>query len=157
MGEVEQPTMSMTIGVNKSPFSGRSGAKNMTSSQIRTRLAKEIETNVAMRIEDSGDGDEVQVYGRGLLHLTVLIESMRREGFELMIGPPKVIFEERDGVKYEPFESVDVETPEEFASSVIAILNERKGMMVEMGTPTKEGMVSLQYDMPARGMVGVKS
>merc|ERR1719181_426767 len=110
--EVEQPTMSITMGVNKSPFAGRSGAKLLTSRNIRDRLAKELEVNVALQVQDTGDSDTVQVFGRGLLHLTVLIESMRREGFEVMVGPPQVIEKEEGGVKLEPFETVDIELPE---------------------------------------------
>ena len=91
---VEQPTMSITLGVNKSPFAGKSGAKLLTSRNIRDRLAKELEINVALKVEDTGDSDTVQVFGRGLLHLTVLIENMRREGFEVMVGPPEVIMKQ---------------------------------------------------------------
>ena len=96
--EVEQPTMSITMGVNKSPFAGKSGAKLLTGRNIRDRLAKELEVNVAMRVQDTDDGDTVLVSGRGLLHLTVLIETMRREGFELMVGCPTVIEKQVDGV-----------------------------------------------------------
>ena len=104
--EVEQPTMSITMGVNKSPFAGRSGAKYLTGRNIRDRLMKELETNVAMRVEDTDDGDTVLVSGRGLLHLTVLIENMRRESFELMVGPPMVIEKTENGERLEPFELV---------------------------------------------------
>jgi GTP-binding protein len=155
--EVEQPTMSITMGVNKSPFAGQSGAKMLTGRNIRDRLAKELEVNVAMRVEDTDDGDTVLVSGRGLLHLTVLIETMRREGFELMIGPPTVIEKQIDGERMEPFELVDIDIPEEYSGSAISMLNERKGAMVEMGSVNKDGMVTIQYEMPARGMSGVKS
>ena len=103
---VEQPTMSITLGVNRSPFKGKSGAKYLTSANIRERLARELEVNVALRVQDTGEGDTVQLFGRGLLHLTVLIETMRREGFELMVGPPKVLYREEQGTgaKLEPFE-----------------------------------------------------
>jgi len=154
--EVEQPTMSITMGVNKSPFGGRVG-KLLTSRNIRDRLAKELEVNVAMRVEDTDDGDTVLVSGRGLLHLTVLIETMRREGFELMIGPPQVIEKKIDGERCEPFETVDVELPEEYSGAAISLLNERKGTMLEMGSVSKEGTLNIQYEMPARGMAGVKS
>merc|ERR1719238_2364542 len=126
--EVEQPTMSITFGVNKSPFAGRAG-KLLTSRNIRDRLAKELETNVALRVEDTEDGDTVLVSGRGLLHLTVLIETMRREGFELMVGCPRVIEQEVDGGRHEPFELVDIELPEEYSGSAIDLLNQRKGTM----------------------------
>uniref|UniRef100_A0A7S3ARZ6 Tr-type G domain-containing protein n=1 Tax=Haptolina ericina TaxID=156174 RepID=A0A7S3ARZ6_9EUKA len=155
--EVEQPTMAITMGVNKSPFAGKSGAKLLTGRNIRDRLAKELEVNVAMRVEDTEDGDTVLVSGRGLLHLTVLIETMRREGFELMVGPPTVIEKNIDGERMEPFELVDIDIPEEYSGACISMLNERKGTMVEMGSVTKEGQVSIQYEVPARGMSGVKS
>jgi len=154
--EVEQPTMSITFGVNKSPFAGRVG-KLLTSRNIRDRLAKELEVNVALKVEDTEDGDTVLVSGRGLLHLTVLIESMRREGFEMMVGCPQVIEQEIDGERCEPFELVDVELPDEYSGSAISLLNERKGNMIEMSSPTAEGSVTIQYEMPARGMNGVKS
>ena len=154
--EVEQPTMSITFGVNKSPFGGRSG-KLLTSRNIRDRLAKELETNVALRVEDTEDGDTVLVSGRGLLHLTVLIETMRREGFEMMVGCPSVIEKTIDGERSEPFEMVDIELPEEYSGSAIDLLNQRKGSMLEMGSPTKEGLVTVQYEVPSRGMNGVKS
>jgi len=155
--EVEQPTMSITMGVNKSPFAGKSGAKMLTGRNIRDRLAKELEVNVAMRVEDTDDGDTVLVSGRGLLHLTVLIETMRREGFELMVGPPTVIEQQMDGVRMEPFELVDIDIPDEYSGAAISLLNERKGQMIEMGVVTKEGGVTIQYEVPARGMAGVKS
>merc|ERR1719183_3322098 len=154
--EIEQPTMSITMGVNKSPFGGRIG-KLLTSRNIRDRLAKELEVNVALRVEDTDDGDTVLVSGRGLLHLTVLIETMRREGFELMVGPPKVIEKEVDAERMEPFELVDIEMPDEYSGSAISLLNERKGNMIEMSPVTAEGSVSIQYEVPARGMNGVKS
>jgi len=154
---VEQPTMSITLGVNRSPFKGRSDAKFLTSGTIRERLAKELEVNVALQVEDTGEGDTVQVYGRGLLHLTVLIESMRREGFELMVGPPKVLYKEEDGQKLEPFEQVDIELPEEYSGAVIDMLMTRKGAMLDMSAPTDEGMMTVQYEVPTRGLVGVKS
>merc|ERR1712087_578355 len=142
--EVEQPTMSITMGVNKSPFGGRVG-KLLTSRNIRDRLAKELEVNVALRVEDTEDGDTVLVSGRGLLHLTVLIETMRREGFELMVGPPTVIEKTENGERLEPFELVDIELPEEYSSAAISLLNERKGSMIEMGAVTAEGSVNLQF------------
>merc|ERR1719453_1741875 len=117
-----------------------------------------METNVALKVEDSPESaDTYIVSGRGLLHLTVLIETMRREGFELMVGCPQVLYKEEDGVKMEPFETVDVELPEEYSGSVIDMLSQRKGNMLEMGSPNAEGMLSLSYELPTRGMVGVKS
>ena len=155
--EVEQPTMAITMGVNKSPFAGKSGAKWLTGRNIRDRLAKELEVNVAMRVEDTDDGDTVLVSGRGLLHLTVLIETMRREGFELMVGPPTVIEKDIDGERMEPFELVDIELPEEYSGSAISLLNERKGSMLDMSAVSKEGGQTIQFEVPARGMAGVKS
>jgi GTP-binding protein len=154
--EVEQPTMSITFSVNKSPFAGRAG-KLLTSRNIRDRLDKELETNVALRVEDTEDGDTVLVSGRGLLHLTVLIETMRREGFELMVGCPSVIEKQEAGERQEPFELVDIELPEEYSGSAIALLNERKGSMLQMSSATKEGLVTVEYEVPSRGMNGVKS
>jgi len=154
---VEQPTMSITMGVNKSPFAGKSGAKYLTGRQIRDRLAKELETNVALQVRETGDSDSVQVFGRGLLHLTVLIENMRRESFEMMVGPPTVINKEIDGEVHEPFESVDIELPEEYSGAVVSLLSERKGNMIEMSAPTSEGMQTIVYEVPTRGLVGVKS
>merc|ERR1719181_2095084 len=144
--EVEQPTMSITFGVNKSPFAGRVG-KLLTSRNIRDRLAKELETNVALRVEDTEDGDTVLVSGRGLLHLTVLIETMRREGFELMVGCPSVIEKTIEGQRMEPFELVDVELPEEHAGGAIHLLQERKGAMLHMGAVSAAGLVNLQFEV----------
>jgi len=154
--EVETPTMSITFGVNKSPLGGKTG-KQLTSRQILDRLEKEMQTNMALQVTDTPDSDTLLVSGRGLLHLTVLIESMRREGFELMVGCPKVIEKQVDGARHEPFELVDIELPEEYSSSTINMLNNRKGSMLDMSTPTKEGMVTIQYEVPSRGMNGVKS
>lgn len=154
--EVEQPTMSITFGVNKSPFAGRVG-KLLTSRNIRDRLSRELETNVALRVEDTDDGDTVLVSGRGLLHLTVLIETMRREGFEMYIGCPTVIEKTEGGERQEPFELVDIELPEEYSGSAIDLLNQRKGAMLGMSSVTKEGMVTIEYEVPSRGMNGVKS
>jgi len=154
--EVEQPTMSITFGVNKSPFAGRAG-KLLTSRNIRDRLSRELETNVALRVEDTEDGDTVLVSGRGLLHLTVLIETMRREGFEMYIGCPTVIEKTEGGERQEPFELVDIELPESYSGSAIDLLNQRKGSMLGMSSATKEGMVTIEYEVPSRGMNGVKS
>jgi GTP-binding protein len=154
---VEQPTMSITFSVNKSPFAGKVG-KKLTSRQIRDRLDKELEVNVALKVEDTQDGDTYLVSGRGLLHLTVLIETMRREGFELMVGCPQVIETEVDGERHEPFELVDIEVPDEFSGSVIQALNNKKGCMQSMTSSGGDSnLVSIQYEVPSRGMTGVKS
>jgi GTP-binding protein len=154
--EVEVPTMSMTFGVNKAPFAGKVG-KLLTTRQIKDRLDKELETNVALKVSETDDADKYAVSGRGLLHLTVLIETMRREGFEMMVGCPQVIEQEIDGERMEPFEMVDIDVPDEYSGSVISLLNNRKGNMINMGSVSDQGMVGLQYEMPSRGMNGVKS
>lgn len=153
---VEQPTMSVTLGVNKTPMGGKVGTK-LTSSRIRERLQQELQTNVAMRVMDTVDAETVEVFGRGLLHLTVLIESMRREGFEMLVGCPQVIYKEIDGVKCEPFETVDVELPEQHTGALADLLLPRKGVMLEMGSSNRDGMVGLVYEVPSRCMVGVKT
>jgi len=154
---VEHPTMSITMGVNKSPFAGKSGAKKLTSRAIRERLTKELEVNVAMRVEDTVDGDTLLVSGRGLLHLTVLIETMRREGFELSVGPPKTIEKVIDKQRHEPFEQVDIDVHEEYSGAIIDLMQQRKGTMIDMSSPTKEGSQTLLFEVPSRAMVGVKS
>lgn len=154
---VEEPTVRMTIGVNKSPLAGREG-KLLQSRVIRDRLFKELEKNVALRVYETENADTYEVCGRGQLHLTVLIENMRREGFELLVGPPSVIEKVIDGVKCEPFEMVDITVPNEFASSVVDILNKRKGEMAEMGPAEgSEGQTAIKYLIPTRGMIGVRS
>lgn len=143
--------------MNKSPLAGREG-KLLQSRVIRDRLFKELEKNVALRVYETDNADTYEVCGRGQLHLTVLIENMRREGFELLVGPPSVIEKVVDGVKCEPFEMVDITVPNEFASSVVDILNKRKGEMAEMGPAEgSEGQTSIKYSIPTRGMIGVRS
>eukprot|EP01035_Chromulina_nebulosa_P021649 gene21649-28013_t len=154
---VEEPTVRMTIGVNKSPLSGREG-KLLQSRVIRDRLYKELEKNVALRVFETESADTYEVCGRGQLHLTVLIENMRREGFELLVGPPSVIEKVIDGVKCEPFEMVDVTIPNEYSSAVVDILNKRKGEMCEMGpSEGSEGQTVVKFLMPTRGMIGIRS
>jgi len=153
--EVEKPTMSITMAANSSPFKGKSGSNLLTSRQIKDRLLKELETNVALRVDM--ETEHIQVFGRGLLHLTVLIENMRREGFEMMVGPPMVLEKEERGKRLEPVELVDITVPEEYVGSVIDTLNNRKGTMLDMGSPGSDGMVSLQYEVTTRALVGVKS
>ena len=131
--EVEEPTVSMSFAVNKSPLAGREGDK-LTSRVIRDRLMKELDRNVALQVEPQDSGDAFTVSGRGPLHLTVLIETMRREGFELEIGPPEVIIKTGDdGKKQEPYDAVEVQVPDEYASNVVDLLNRRKGEMQDMG------------------------
>merc|ERR1712157_566418 len=130
---VEQPTVRMTIGVNKSPLAGREG-KFLTSRMIRDRLFKELDRNVALQVAETDSADRYEVSGRGQLHLTVLIETMRREGFELEIGPPSVIFKTNDetGLMEEPYEAVEVRVPEEYVGSVVDQFNQRKGELTDM-------------------------
>ena len=155
---VEQPTVRMTIGVNKSPLAGREG-KFLTSRMIRDRLFKELDRNVALRVEETDSADRYEVSGRGQLHLTVLIETMRREGFELEVGPPSVILKknEETGQIEEPFESVEVRVPEEYVGGVVDLLNQRKGELQDMGLEAGEGLSTVKYLVPTRGMLGLRS
>lgn len=155
---VEQPTVRMTLGVNKSPLAGREG-KFLTSRMIRDRLFKELDRNVALQVDETESADKYMVSGRGQLHLTVLIETMRREGFELEVGPPSVIYKENEetGKMEEPWESVEVRAPEEFMGSVIDLLNQRKGELQDMGLDEGEGMSVCKYLLPTRGMLGLRS
>jgi GTP-binding protein len=155
---VEQPTVRMTIGVNKSPLSGRDG-KLLTSRMIRDRLFKELDRNVALQVAETDSADRYEVSGRGQLHLTVLIENMRREGFELEVGPPTVIYKTNDetGQTEEPWEAVEVRAPEDYVGSVIDILNQRKGELQDMGLEEGEGMTVIKYLVPTRGMLGLRS
>ena len=153
---VEQPTVRMTLGVNKSPLAGREG-KFLTSRMIRDRLMKECEQNVALQVDETDSADRYMVSGRGQLHLTVLIESMRREGFELEVGPPSVIYQENEetGQTEEPWEAVEVRVPEEYSGSIIDLFNNRKGELQDMGL--EEDMSVIKYLVPTRGMLGLRS
>merc|ERR1712127_1015177 len=155
---VEQPTVRMTLGVNKSPLAGREG-KFLTSRMIRDRLFKELDRNVALNVEETESADRYMVSGRGQLHLTVLIESMRREGFELEVGPPSVIYltNEETGKEEEPWESVEVRVPEEYVGGVVDLFNTRKGELQDMGIEEGEGMNIVKYLVPTRGMLGLRS
>ncbi len=152
---VEPPTVKMTFGVNTSPFAGREG-KLVTSRNIRDRLYKELETNVALKVEDTEKGDEFLVSGRGELHLAVLIETMRREGFELQVSQPQVIFHEQEGQRQEPYELVTIDVPSEHQGTIIESMGKRGGTMLSMDTPPN-GDVHLEYLIPTRGLIGLKS
>ena len=156
---VEQPTVRMTIGVNRSPLAGREG-KFLTSRMIRDRLFKETDRNVALKVEETDSADKYAVSGRGQLHLTVLIETMRREGFELEVGPPVVIYKQNEetGEIEEPYEKVEVRVPEEYSGSVIDMFNTRNGELQDMGLDDGgEAMSVIQYLIPTRGMLGLRS
>ena len=152
---VEPPTVKMTFGVNTSPFAGKEG-KLVTSRNIRDRLYKELETNVALQVEDTDQGDTFLVSGRGELHLAVLIETMRREGFELQVSQPQVIFIEENGQKLEPYEQVTIDVPSEYQGTIIEEIGRRAGTMLSMDT-TPNGDVHLEYNMPTRGLIGLKN
>eukprot|EP00178_Gracilaria_changii_P021013 TRINITY_DN621_c2_g1_i1.p1 TRINITY_DN621_c2_g1~~TRINITY_DN621_c2_g1_i1.p1 ORF type:complete len:793 (-),score=177.96 TRINITY_DN621_c2_g1_i1:692-3070(-) len=154
---VEQPTVRMSFMVNTSEFAGLEG-KYVTSRNIRDRLDRELERNVGLRLDlERSSPDCIEVCGRGALHLTILIETMRREGFEFMIGPPTVITKQVDGATHEPYEQFEVEVPEQYMGSVVDLLGRRKGEMINMAGANSENMASVTYMMPTRGLLGVKN
>ena len=152
---VDEPTVSMTFQVNKSPFAGQDG-KFLTSRQIRERLDQELKHNVALRADNTDDPDKFRVSGRGELHLAVLVETMRREGFELAVSRPEVIMHDVDGVEHEPWEQLTVDFDEDYQGAVMTRLAERKGELVDM-LPDGKGRIRLDYRIPTRGLIGFRT
>ena len=151
---IDKPTMSMLFTINNSPFFGKEG-KYVTSRHIRDRLYAELERNLALKVEDGPTEDKFNVYGRGILHLSVLIETMRREGFELQVGKPQVIYKEIDGVKCEPMEILVIDVPDEFSGKAIELVSQRKGDMLVM--EPKGNLQHLEFDIPSRGLIGLRN
>jgi len=153
--KVDEPTLVMNFQVNTSPFAGREG-KFVTSRQLRERLTRETMSNVALRVEDTADPDVFRVSGRGELHLTILLENMRREGYELAVSRPRALIKEIDGVKHEPFELLAMDVEEAHQGAVMEALGARRGDLVDM-QPDGKGRVRLDYRVPARGLIGFQS
>lgn len=152
--DIDEPTMSMLFTINNSPFFGKDG-KFVTSRHLKDRLDRELEKNLALRVEPGLTADSFVVFGRGVLHLSVLIETMRREGYELQVGQPKVIIKEVDGVKCEPVEELTIDIPEEYSGKAIEMVTKRRGVMLNM--ETRGERIHLEFDIPSRGIIGLRS
>lgn len=151
---IDEPTMSMTFTINNSPFFGKDG-KYVTSRHIHDRLMKELDRNLALRVSKGDAEDKWIVYGRGVLHLSILIETMRREGYELQVGQPQVIVKEIDGVKCEPVEALTINVPEEYSSKVIDMVTRRKGDIISMDT--QNDRINIEFHIPSRGIIGLRN
>ncbi len=152
--EVDEPTMSMIFTINNSPLFGKEG-RFVTSRHLRTRLMRETEKNLALRVEDTLSEDTFNVYGRGILHLSILIETMRREGYEFQVGKPRVILKDIDGLKSEPYETLSIDIPAEISGKAIELVTQRKGEMVSI--EPKGDLVHLEFDIPSRGLIGLRN
>ncbi len=151
---IDEPTMSMTFAINDSPFFGKDG-KFVTSRHINGRLEKELDRNLALRVEKSVNEDKWTVFGRGVLHLSILIETMRREGYELQVGQPQVIIREIDGKKCEPIEALSINVPEEYSSKVVDMVTRRKGDIISMDT--RNDRIDIEFHIPSRGIIGLRN
>jgi GTP-binding protein len=152
--EVDEPTMSMVFTINNSPLFGKEG-KFVTSRHLRTRLMRETEKNLALKVEDTKSEDTFNVFGRGILHLSILIETMRREGYEFQVGKPKVILKDIDGVKSEPYETLTIDVPPEFSGKAIELVTQRKGEMIII--EPKGDLTHIEFDIPSRGLIGLRN
>ena len=152
--EVDEPTMSMIFTINNSPLFGKEG-KFVTSRHLRTRLTRETEKNLALKVEETTSEDTFNVFGRGILHLSILIETMRREGYEFQVGKPKVILKEIDGEKCEPYETLSIDVPPDYSGKAIELVTQRKGEMVTI--EPKGDLIHLEFDIPSRGLIGLRN
>jgi GTP-binding protein len=152
--EVDEPTMSMVFTINNSPLFGKEG-KFVTSRHLRTRLFRETEKNLALKVEDTNSEDTFNVYGRGILHLSILIETMRREGYEFQVGKPKVILKDINGIKSEPYETLTIDVPPEFSGKAIELVTQRKGEMIVI--EPKGDLIHIEFDIPSRGLIGLRN